>query len=207
MPQLIPFGGLSLLVHISVNVLVYIYRKILGALHLSESNWLSRSIDNLKSKDGDNWARQFLSYSIASVIFIAVISNAVAISIIIINIKKTNSVSHISQKIDGVAMAAQNSTPTESANVLEYTESAPTVENLIIRKSVTGEFVSVVDFINSLGIVNSSFDNRAELAKQLGVVRDYEGYTGTVEQNQKLIKELEQSLQNQGNGRAFNYQY
>lgn len=49
--------------------------------------------------------------------------------------------------------------------------------------------VSVVDALKSVG-VDSSFDNRAELAVKAGIVKDEDDYKGTAKQNLALLKDL-----------------
>jgi len=49
--------------------------------------------------------------------------------------------------------------------------------------------------MESLGIVNTSFEARAELAVQSGVISDISEYTGSLSQNREIIKKLQEELQ------------
>ncbi len=81
----------------------------------------------------------------------------------------------------GPATRGVDTSNVQETPVTEPVKSAPAAGG-------SGSGGSVVDWMNANGM-NSSFDNRARLAKELGI----ENYTGTAEQNAKLLELLKKS--------------
>ena len=215
MPNISPVGGLSLIVHIMVNVIVFSYRKIAYAFNLAEKNIISRTAEKLYSKEGDTPARQVLAYTLVLLVMVTIGGNAFFVT------TRTFSSSPIFQtepvSASPYPMSVQEEVLPLPSETTSETENANTVSGLLIAENsvpqtpvnifyvkensrlfnlTQGNYTSIVDFLALSGIASSSFDNRAELAKELGVVTDKGDYGGTVEQNIGIIRQLQYTLKN-----------
>jgi len=198
MPQATPIGGLSLFIHIIINVTLFIYRKFIKFFGVSNDNVFSNSFTKLVSKGGESTGRKFISYSMIMFVFVFMTVNSILVVYTFYKISLTNSISNKTQVLSNV----QNFTPLEAVSVVSGTVNATSSilifkvpsSKIITRKLESGSNSSLVDFMHNLGIVDISFEARAKLAKELGVTQNIDEYGGLPKQNSEIIYKLKDEL-------------
>ena len=67
-------------------------------------------------------------------------------------------------------------------------------QSIISENLESNEKISLVDFMDNIGIVDTSFEARASLAKELGTVQNKEEYVGSERQDGLIIKRIRDEL-------------
>ncbi len=209
MPNLSPLGGFSLLVHVSINVVVFCYRKIVYIFNISKTNVVSRSASRLYNKEGDTTLRHVFSYILVSCVVFVICGNAVLISVLLLNFYPNFLHTESSKVIilQGTLSFPDTSLETIPSHTTESPIETPvknsmatSIRNLsylgdaTVKRVTSASFISLVDFLNVLGSVSSSFETRAELAQELNIVAVRESYTGSASQNKTLLSDLKEHL-------------
>ncbi len=208
MPQTSPIGGLSIIIHIIINVIVFTYNKAVKAAGLSKNNSLSKFFNRLNSAEGETTARKVLAYSLILFIFLAMSSNFILITFGISNLDQEKTLTS-SQEVDDSQIILEqriieqkiieqiNLINTASISILELLNLNQEIlsdQNILTQKIEKADGMQLIDFLESLGIVDSSFKNRAFIAKQLGVISNEEEYNGSPKQNRNIVEKLKQEL-------------
>jgi hypothetical protein len=202
MPQSTPAGGLSLIIHILINIVIFAYNKAVKLLKLPKKNFVSKSFSTLTNKKGDTIARRFLSYLLVCLVFLIMGGNFLLITVRLFKLEDVR----ITTKIEDIiarkypsavntSISSEQSLQSLNYSPLEYAETEVQMQTPLIQKAAEGQYATLVDFMESLGIVNTSFEARAELAVQSGVISDISEYTGSLSQNREIIKKLQEELQ------------
>jgi hypothetical protein len=196
MPQTSPAGGLSLIIHIFINIIVFTYRNTIKTFGVSEDNRVSSSFEKLTNKDGDTLPRKILSYSLVLFILLAMSGNFVLVIMGLANRMEGPFNPKVEAKIITEEVLMESEWIDVSAIQTDFF--APLIsiapsENETFEQD-TLSTISLVDFLKKLGIVDASFTTRAELAKELGVVSQLEEYTGSQRQNRQIIIRINKEL-------------
>ncbi len=201
MPQTSPAGGLSLIIHILINVLVFTYGKIVKFLRLPKKNVVSKLFSTLVNKKGDNLVRRLLSYSLAFLVLVIMGGNFVLITVRLFKLEDTRLTSKIESIIaekyaTQINYSTTNEIPVSEINYtpIDYSNAQSRIEISALENMAQKRVISLVDFMESLGIVNTSFEARAELAVQSGVISDVSEYNGSLSQNREIIKKIQEEL-------------
>lgn len=204
MPNISPIGGLSFFVHITINVVILLYKMIVKLFKLSDENILSNIFSILRRKESDNAFRKLTAYTLVIAMFIGMGTNFVLITKNLYN-KGTNK-DIISENLNVISNKLFNEQNENSVNII--TEIATSTETEIATTSpfkfknieITynylpiSESVTLVDFMRNVGILDTSFQSRAELALELGVIGDASEYSGSTTQNREIINKLKEEL-------------
>lgn len=202
MPQTSPAGGLSLILHIIINLIVYVYKKIVKFFHISNDNIVSNSFSKLTNKEGDTAFRKLLAYSFIGFTLLAMGTNFVFITIRVVEIgkEKANAVKNMGINTftpNPVEAVTQTSTTTENPTEKSDSTTTPSKFKNIEKALISlekNEDINLVDFMRNIGIVDTSFESRAELALELGVVKNSSDYSGSAGQNEQIINKLKEEL-------------
>jgi hypothetical protein len=201
MPQTNPAGGLSLIIHIFINIVCYLYTKTLSVFGISNSNLVSKSFEWLNGETGETLTRKFLSYFILVTILGFFILNIAFISTRQYSLRIDDSnriIGYIKNHLLGLTI--DNKKPVVNENTATETKFENTnLGQMINVNSIETKINSttdtyLVDFMIDLGIVDISFENRARIAKDLGVVNNLEEYIGTPKQNKEIIARLKSGI-------------
>lgn len=187
MPQSAPSGGLSLIIHILVNVIVFAYNKLLKITGLSNKNLISNSFEKLTNKEGDTPARHLLSYLLVTSILIVMSSNFILLTVKLYKLKDVRISSKIEEVITSKYAGAFSDDENDTANneVIGFS-------TLSLESAEIDPLNSLIDFMQNLGMVNTSFESRADLAKELGVVNAVGEYTSSSDQNREMVRKLQE---------------
>lgn len=205
MPQATPTGGLSLIIHIIVNIIIFAYKKILQFFKLPKKNLVSKLFSNLINKKGDTFARRLLSYTLVCFVLVVMGGNFILITARLYKLEDVRLTTKI-ENIINEKYASNNSNKKiesiEYSPLINYSAVADTVYQSTLMSSEAANFkeervISLVDFMKSLGIVNTSYQARAELAVKSGVINDATEYSGSLRQNREIIKKLQEQLNSQ----------
>lgn len=202
MPQVSPAGGLSLIIHILINVVIFAYRNIINFLGIPNTNFLTNNFNKLTNKEGDKLPRKIMSYLIVILIFLAMSGNFI---LIVYGLIQKNDFVGIDTFRSSKTMTQENSSEAQNIESIYYSINLPkplaSLNILTIssapynmNKSTQPTNISLVDFLKSLGIVDTSFNARAELAKELGIVKNIDEYTGSPKQNRLIINKVNKAL-------------
>ncbi len=201
MQQISPIGGLSLIIHLTINLIIFIYLGILRILKIPGANFISNYFKKLTNKEGDTFTRKALSYSLILVMFILISSNFIFITTNSIGFNPTRIA--LGEKLDFISkknietvsqtpsieeqVISVNNTNNETPYIIKVTETTS-------KKLEEVSSVTLVDFMRELGIVDTSFKNRARIALDLGIVDSLENYTGSIKQNREVIFRLKDEV-------------
>jgi hypothetical protein len=177
MPQTNPVGGLSLILHIVINIVIYSYKKIVKMFNLSNKNIVSRYFSFLVNKKGDTKIRRVLSYSI-----VALVSTTMSANLVFVTARLTNT--DISYHAKKVEQSIQQYVSNSNIEINENNETIQDTDAIEINE------ISLVDFMRNSGIVDTSFDSRARLALKLGITNELESYKGTPKQNKSIMLKM-----------------
>ncbi len=201
MPQANPVGGLSLIVHILINIVCFLYIKILSIFRLSSNNPLSRFFEWLNSEKGETHARKYLSYVVLFSMIAFITLNIVLVSTTQYSLGRNDSIELFQYAKNSLSNIYQKRTPVETQNttVMQTTYGNVDLGLVIDTSSVSSKIMSstdtyLVEFMNDLGIADTSFENRARIAKDLNVVNNTEEYIGTLTQNKEIIARLKSGV-------------
>lgn len=194
MPQATPVGGLSLVVHIIINIIVYLYKKIVKLFRLPSQNFISKMFEKLVNEDGDTVFRALLSYFLIAFTFVAVISNFVFITYRLI--ETASEKFYVAKNDDMLNYSVANA---EADHIIEVASFTP----ILVPKYFKYDDVEVkpenlpkkldlnlVDFMRIVGILDTSFQNRSKLALELGVINEVSEYRGSSVQNNEIIEKF-----------------
>jgi len=163
-PTFSPIAGLLVIVHFSVNVVAFSYRKIHGGIErLTGRKLHKRSFGYFVNKEGDIFLRRLLAYMIVPMAALVVFGNATVV--VLLSLGRFDAVSY-DQSINTVAAA-----PTQVASERDIAAS------------------TLVGVLEEAGI-DSSFEYRAFLAFRMRIVENSREYKGTLDQNIKILSTL-----------------
>lgn len=201
MPQISPAGGLSLIIHILINILVFTYNKVVKFFKIPKKNFISKVFSTLVNKKGDNMARRVLSYSLALLVLVMMGGNFLLITVRLFKLEDTRITSKIESMISEkyssqINYSNINEIPTSETNytLLDYSSAQSKIQIPDAKNLSNKKVISLVDFMSSLGIVNTSFEARARLAVQSGVISNVSEYNGSLSQNREIIKKIQEEL-------------
>lgn len=198
-----PAGGLSLIIHILINVFVFIYRKFVKLFKLSDTNLVGNSFAKLTNKEGDTAVRKILAYCFIAFTLLAMGTNFVFITLRLVELGQTkvaqvqgnlnlhNPFTNESETVNAIVATSTTETATSTA-----TTSPSRFKNIEIASSNLANIdsISLVDFMRNVGIVDTSFESRSELAVELGVIKNASDYSGTDSQNSQIKNKLKEEL-------------
>ncbi len=191
MPQASPIGGLSLIIHILINVALFLYRKLITAFNIPEKNAVSNYFEKLKSKDGETSGRKALSYTLVFFIFLVMVSNFAFVTIKLFNLDHNGrAITQITNNFR--IIMAPNAKKIEDIKNGTFINAEN--QSIISENLESNEKISLVDFMDNIGIVDTSFEARASLAKELGTVQNKEEYVGSERQDGLIIKRIRDEL-------------
>lgn len=153
----------------------------------------------MTDKEGESYIRTVLSHLTVMLIFCIMTLNLMLIFITLY--KLPNPYTLIQQKVAEHKTVEIYSAPViESTNPIETNNSYNFVEENIKNISLVEESlmisndISLVDFMKSIGIEDTSFDNRAKIAEGLDVVDDKNLYQGSPKQNRDIVNKIKDEI-------------
>ncbi|MFZ2523620.1 MAG: hypothetical protein WAW92_04515 [Minisyncoccia bacterium] len=197
MPQVNPIGGLSLIIHILINIVCFFYEKTLSVFGLSSNNPLSRFFGWLNGEKGETTARKYLSYVTLFSIITFITLNVAFVSTKQYSLRineSTELFSNVKNYILGTYVEKKTEI-NEGNTAVEIQYGNTDLGHIIKTDSVATRIINasdtyLVDFMIEVGITDISFENRARIAKDLNVVNSYDEYIGTSKQNKEMIAKL-----------------
>ncbi len=174
-----PITGMLVIIHLIVNVSTYFFRKI----RIYVRNWFDVDFtwvpfQSLISKEGDTLPRRMLAYAIIPAMLTMVVASSS--TIVYTGLRSANTSARENPNYI-LSEAVQGGKALTGGLRIVPEDEVPAV-----RK----KDVSIIDTLNARGI-DSSFESRARLAERLGIVADISLYHGTMDQNEKILYQLE----------------
>ncbi len=205
MPQATPTGGLSLIIHILINIIIFLYKKLLRFFNLPKKNPVSKLFANLINKKGDTFARRLLSYTLVCFVLVIMGGNFILITTRLFKLEDLRLTTKIENIINEKYATNNSSRIVESIEYspnINFTPIVNTVDqsiqpDIVVKNVPEIQVISLVDFMKSLGIVNTSYQARAELAVTSGIINDTAEYNGSLRQNREIIKKLQEQHNSQ----------
>jgi hypothetical protein len=197
MPSLTPISGLSLITHIVINIVAFIWRNIKKFLNKIDIHpKAEKSNFFLISKEGDIWVRKFLAYIVIISVFVTVGSagfTVVRLFLTIDDSSYTHNISLVSLKKDENKSGVVDNKLTYDYNVKPITKTE--VEGVYAYKdlNINDNNISLSDKLKTFGVENPTFQFKSELAAKLDVVNDKSLYNGSEKQNLLIAKRISQN--------------